>query len=276
MSKPRWAILIMLGILLVLWFVAGSPSFESCVSPQQNSDAQDALQKIISNLLIYRRCIGPFLHTNEGGITALSTVIIAIFTGILGGFTISLAKATKIAADAAADAAKAAVATDRARFYVVIKKHNISALIKWLNHYPSSETMPLNFEPKIEYTFKNYGKTPGIILEVSHGIASNVGVPDGPVYSVSGHMFSERMIAADAETETVTCDAPIMFQTIGDGLPITQGRCHVWFWGRVDYRDVFGQPQVHRFLMRYVRMGSGSAWPWGWQSYDHKHYNQST
>jgi hypothetical protein len=59
--------------------------------------------------------------------------------------------------------------------------------------------MPLSFEPKIEYVFKNYGKTPGIISELSHGLTVHPGPPD-PVYMVSSHTFMENMIAAGEAT----------------------------------------------------------------------------
>jgi hypothetical protein len=80
------------------------------------------------------------------------------------------------------------------------------------------------------------------------------------------------MIAAGTETETQRFDGPVLFDTIADGLPISTGQKQFWFYGRFDYEDVFGNPQVHRFLMRYVKTGLH----WGFQPYDYKHYNKST
>jgi hypothetical protein len=178
----------------------------------------------------------------------------------------------KISARAADESAKAAIAAERARFFIVIKKHNLDDILKSVGRYPNSPTMPLSpYEPSIEYVFKNYGKTPGIISEVSHGLAVHPGPPD-PVYTVSGHLFVENMIAAGEETELQKFDGPVLFHTVADGLPILTGQKHFWFYGRFDYEDVFGNPQVHRFLMRYVKTGLR----WGFQPYDYKHYNKST
>jgi hypothetical protein len=119
---------------------------------------------------------------------------------------------TKISARAADESAKAAVATERARFYIVIQGHNIDLLLQTLGRYPNSPTMPLSFEPTIQYAFKNYGKTPGIIREVSHGLQVHSGPPD-PVYTVSKHLFIENTIAAGQETEGQKFDGPVLFQT---------------------------------------------------------------
>jgi hypothetical protein len=177
----------------------------------------------------------------------------------------------RIAARAADDSAKAAIATERARFYIVINAHNLESFLKAAGRYPNSPTMPFSFGPIIEYAFKNYGKTPGIIKEVSHGLSVNEGPPD-PVYTVSKHLFVENMIAAGGTTEAQKFDGPTLFRNIETAMPVIQGQAHFWFYGRFDYEDVFGNPQVHRFFMRYVKIGLN----WGFQPYDHKHYNEST
>jgi hypothetical protein len=228
--------------------------------------------------------------------TVIATVAIAWFTFILkrstdklwdaGERQLQLAKETSnrqaveiqnqidIAREsnrAAQKSADAAVAAERARFYIVIKSHNLENFLQTAGRFPNSPTMPFSFEPVVEYAFKNYGKTPRIISEVSHGMIVHRGPPD-PVYSVSGHLFVENMIAAGALTEIQKFDGPVLFNKIDDAMPILMGQAHFWFHGRFDYEDVFGNAQVHRFLMRYVKTGL----EWGFQPYDHKHYNKST
>jgi hypothetical protein len=83
MSIFRWALFFALCVAAIIWFVVGSPSFEACINQSQAPDTQDGLEKIISSLLLYRRCVGPFLYANETTITSLSTLIIAIFTAYL-------------------------------------------------------------------------------------------------------------------------------------------------------------------------------------------------
>ncbi|MHC2839797.1 hypothetical protein [Bradyrhizobium diazoefficiens] len=240
--------------------------------------------------------IGQHLDLVSAFITAIATAFIARYTLTLkrstdklwdaGEKQFALARETsdrqnvevqhqidiaKEAGRAAQKSADAAVAAERARFYVVIKKHNLADFLSLAGMYPNSPTMPYSFEPVIEYAFKNYGKTPGIISEVSHGLIVHEAPPD-PVYQVSDHLFVENMIAAGETTETQKFDGPVLFDTIADALPILTGQKHFWFCGRFDYTDVFGNPQVHRFFMRYVKTGL----QWGFQPYDHKHYNQSS
>lgn len=249
------------------------------------------------NLLSYAlHIVGTTLDTYNGLITAIATAFIAWFTLSLrrstdklwdaGDKQFDLAKETsdrqsveiqnqidiaREANRAAQKSADAAVATERARFYIVIKQHNIEEFLSKVGRYPNSPTMPFSFEPSIEYSFYNYGKTPGIVSEVSHGLVVHEGPPD-PVYAVSDHLFVEHMIAARERTEYQKFDGPILYDTIADGLPLLTGQKHFWFYGRFDYEDVFGNPQVHRFMMRYVRVGRA----WGFQPFDYKHYNQSS
>lgn len=260
---------IFLGAMLAVAIFAMGALFSSSTSPSRDNKAKNGAEN--GRAQIEKR---PLL--GEDKITDWLLVIfnfgLVVSTILLWRVTKNAADATRVAADSAKESADAAVAAERARFYVVIKTHNVFELISQLDRFPNSPTMPLSFEPKIEYAFKNYGKTPGIILEVAHGLSTNVGPPDYPVYVGADYIFSEHMIAADGETEVLTFDGPIMFQTQADGPPLIHGQSNFWFWGRFDYRDVFGRPQVHRFLLRYVRIGRD----WGWQPYDHKHYNQST
>ena len=234
---------------------------------------------------------------NAGTITALATAAIAWFTLTLrrstdklwkaGEQQFTLAKETsqrqaveienqidiaREANRAAQKSADAAVASERARFYIVVKRHNLNEILRAIGQFPNSPTMSLApHAASIEYSFKNYGKTPGIISEVSHGLEVHHGPPD-PVYAVSDHLFVEHMIAAGGYTEQQKFDGPILFDTVADGLPLVNGEKHFWFYGRFDYEDVFGNPQVHRWLIRYVKTGL----KWGFQPYDYKHYNKSS
>ncbi len=56
------------------------------------------------------RALVDFFQTYNGAVTAVATVVIAAFTTILGIFTVSLARSTKTAANAAAKATKTAQA----------------------------------------------------------------------------------------------------------------------------------------------------------------------
>lgn len=125
----------------------------------------------------------------------------------------------------------------------------------------------------INYHFKNYGKTPGIVREISHGVALSPHPPD-PVYQVIAQAPTENMIAPSGRTDTQTCIKQISVNSIADALLLENGSTHIWFYGRFDYDDVItNEPQVHRFYFRYVRL---EAHRFRLQAIDHRHYNEST
>jgi len=55
-------------------------------------------------------------------------------------------------------------------------------------------------------------------------------------------------------------------------LPIRQNNKALWVYGYVEYADVFGDLHTHRFYFRTVAVGERGSF----QSFDYKHYNQST
>ena len=169
------------AILLIGWIVHSSQAFQACINETESSAARE--------FWLYRRCLGAYAIDKNAAITALGTVAVAIFTAILGGFTVSLSKSTRVAAEAAQKAADAAFAAERARFFVVIDKHNLTEIAKLVESSGANENIgiPGGDNICITYRFKNYGKTPAIVVEVGTGIAYSEEIP-GPVWhNWAGH-----------------------------------------------------------------------------------------
>jgi hypothetical protein len=88
-------------LLLSFWMVSGSESFQSCRAGEK-SDFQDAVfQKPAAPAppeqsdTSVESCLDYFLEENEPGITALSVILITLFTGVLAISTIGLWNSTK-------------------------------------------------------------------------------------------------------------------------------------------------------------------------------------
>ena len=81
---------------------------------------------IIERLHMNVTCAGDFTDKKQGAITAVATIIIALFTAILGSFTIGLARATKIAAIAAKQNAQGLIDAERAHLYPIMKSENLT------------------------------------------------------------------------------------------------------------------------------------------------------
>ena len=106
-SKLRWWLrkgrvwIVAAGMLLLgLWIVGGSESFQSCREGDR-PDFQDAAFYKTADVLepaagdSLQACLGYFLEENTTVITALSLLLTALFTGILSLATVRLWDSTK-------------------------------------------------------------------------------------------------------------------------------------------------------------------------------------
>jgi hypothetical protein len=174
---------------------------------------------------------------------------------------------------AAQKSADAAIATERARLYVVIE-HNFLRCVEAAKAWDGplqqeGRLLPFDIQPMAGIRFKNYGKTPAIIIEVGTGIVYADTPPD-PVWDVK--VVNENIIAPGDHTEKFgTLMSGQM--TMAQAEKIRTGESNIWIYGYASYEDVFGQGQVHRFFQRLVRV---NQFRYVLQAYDYKHYNYST
>jgi hypothetical protein len=103
-----------------------------------------------------------FWATVALSVIAFFQFVIFIWQGIQLRRTVG---ATNSSAKAAQESADAVVAEERARFYVVIAGHDLNRFIQTARRYPNSEGMGMSGDVRIDYSFKNYGKTPGVCTE---------------------------------------------------------------------------------------------------------------
>jgi hypothetical protein len=109
----------------------------------------------------------------------LYTLVLAVFTALLafvsiyqGVLLLRADKTARVAADAAKRSADAAFAAERARFFIVIDSHNLSQVI---GNVESHGILASGENFSIKYRFQNYGKTPGIIKELTLNLAFGAG-----------------------------------------------------------------------------------------------------
>lgn len=176
-------------------------------------------------------------------------------------------------AEAAQKAADAAVATERARFYVVIEDNFLECINRaaaWDGPIDQeARTLPMDAQPMAGITFKNYGKTPGLVADVSTGIVYSETIPT-PIFDEK--VVMENIIAPGDSTEK--------FGTLISGLlsmaeakNVREGKGTIWVFGTIGYDDVFGKRQRHNFFQRLARV---SQFRYVLQAYDHEHYNRSS
>jgi hypothetical protein len=119
--------------------------------------------------------IGDFIHTYKDEITALSTLVIAIFTTILGCFTISVARSTRIAAGAADLSARAAVAIE----LPIIR---IEPVGFGFGNSQEGDKPRIHFVAVNDLIFSNLGRTKAFPIEVQCGWFVGDKLPDRPTY----------------------------------------------------------------------------------------------
>ena len=100
----------------------------------------------------------------------------------------------------------------------------------------------MDAQPQAGITFKNYGKTPGIVADVSTGIIYSETIP---IRVFDEKVVMENIIAPGESTER--------FGTIINGLlsmvlakKVRSGEGTIWVFGTIGYEDVFGKPQSNR------------------------------
>lgn len=160
---------------------------------------------------------------------------------------------------------------ERAQVFVVVGEHNLPDAVKVFTRYPNSPTMhvgPLQSEISVSYTFKNYGKTPALLREISSRLVYFKKLPAYPYYIASDAILKEYMLAPNDTIVLPHCRLEDM--TKEDASTVVHAYSYIWFYGRVIYDYNFGKRHEHRFLWRYG--GAHGFRP----NYEHKHYVKNT
>lgn len=277
-TSVAFVALVMAAICYVFW---SSLDFQQCVKSNatNNPDSQNLEESIaafIGMVPTYRHCVGAYVTDKNPVITAIGTVVVAFFTTVLGIFTISLARSTRIAANAAKESADALAQSERAHFFVIIKEQTIEGLIVPIRRFietseqkDGTEIIGCEQTTKVHCVFKNYGKTPAIVKEISLRLAYFENLPSEPVYVARDTVLSEFMVAAGDETDVQPCELETRL-TRHQANRVVHAYSYIWFYGRIVYDDIFGKEHEHRFLWRYG--GAHGFRP----NHEHKKYIENT
>jgi hypothetical protein len=205
-----------------------------------------------------------FLEMTTADPIALYTALLTLFTAILATFTIWLAVSTKDlrdfaeqqssdmkeslrisaeAADAAKDQARAAQVANETSRAILRARIDISE--------SNIERVSLGLSPEVYGKIKNSGQSPAINARVKYSIA----IQDYPLKSelTAGDALgppSTSDIGAGVETQF-----SMKLNAILDQPRITalQTKTHaIYFFGQVDYSDIFGDPHSKKFVLFYT------------------------
>lgn len=171
------------------------------------------------------------------------------------------AKLTKEAADAAAKGARAAelnaeavIDAERARIFVSVDRDttdSIRAAARYVNS-PEMDTGTISTNVGLFYSFKNYGKTPAILKEISHQIVLAPELAKLREYVPIAPLPLEHILGPSERTpdETLTCNLGRKI-TVGEAKQIQTLNNTVWFYGYISYDDTFGFGRELRYIFHY-------------------------
>jgi hypothetical protein len=241
-------------IALATWLLVGLPLL---YLPRESHESAQSLWVPTDSVGLYTLVLAVF------------TALLAVVSGVQGFLLLRADKTARIAADAAKRSADAAFAAERARFFIVIESHNLRQII---GNVESRGILASGENFSIKYRFRNYGKTPGIIKELTLNSMIAAAPPDPPSHSFVSKDFPERMIGANGSTPE-DWYGPVTTPELSQVQAIGGNSSRFWFYGRLYYDDVFGNQQVHRFYFRGNRTIGGE---YVLQPFEYKDHNKST
>lgn len=254
--------LLALGGLLVVWTVSISPSFQSCVTNQQNASAHSPINDYVVS---HWRCGLHFLYGLRDGITAIATVFIAIFTLTLWRSTSGLVDAAaKQSADtqAAIEASnRNAVAAERlAQTAITSNQISVTNAERQLRAYVTVQevTMHVHRHPdrvgvyndqlvpgnphtyRFSVILKNGGATPAVNGRINISCEKfNGRIPENFAFP-SSQLFGNALIGPQVvwHSPSVTVGATELQD------PAVPAERYLWGW--IEYDDIFSGSFRHR------------------------------
>jgi hypothetical protein len=167
------------------------------------------------------------------------------------------AQATKVSADAALMNAKSAIESERAYLHVILTHDGVG-----MGYGGKASELPLDTAGQIaqrlsvQFTLKNFGKTPAVLKEFSHHLRHDTEewpklaeyTPDlttkMPVVLGANDSLPDKIVSFASPTVTA---AEHKSAFIGDTA--------IWFYGYAIYDDVFGREIEYRFRWKFSDIG---------------------
>jgi hypothetical protein len=228
-----------------------SQKFESCITNarthEKAKDAHDQGTIFLGELIGYRHCFGAYVNDHSAAITTLANVLIAIFTAVLGSFTISLARSTRIAAEAAktsAVSAKMALEQTSSPYLDVTISLKDAVIHNLPGHAPVIDFVGTDFA---QYVIQNYGQGAAIVLEIYQCCIRSGGIP-GPIpFPPLQSPTLKKGFSIGGQKES----APIPVGFPDGGIENLKSDPAVWIGLQIRYRDVFRKQYLSSYCAAF-------------------------
>lgn len=186
--------------------------------------------------------LGDFIHAYHEEVNALSTVAIAIFTAILGIFTINLSNSTRIAAEAAKLNADAVVRVELP--FLALRR---AFLICAGQAVPIGSPLPPEFEATIAFT--NWGRSNAEIIKGCIERSVTDKLPPTPDYKNVAPYAPGIAVGNRADIPLdVSCKIKLTPAEIAE---IDTGQKKLWVFGFIGFKDFLGDPHESAFCLKW-------------------------
>jgi hypothetical protein len=224
----RAVVLFALPVLLCVWVLQGSPSFQKCVQDKDVSGdnaTRDYLTTFTTRANIVRDCLGDFVHDWKDETLVVFTIILALST-------IFLWVATRDLVNGAEKTAK-----QQLRAYVGVAGIDIKKVIA-------------NERPVISLAIQNFGQTPA--YGVHYWLDSIVAEKDAVRLKFDAQTFSGKSVLNPGDNFRIISTAvkPLTSVQVDQVLADTQ---RIFLQGEIRYWDVF--KKYRKTLFRHETAG---------------------
>jgi hypothetical protein len=223
--KRYWAGTVLVLVVIVIGYgISRSSSFQTCIAHHKQyavyQEHQEggplAFKWVWRNAKVLVRCAADFTDANHGPLTALGTILLAIFTTTLWWATRTLVRH-------APQIERAYISAGGLRRFVA-QPTNVAG------QYVLTDTR------QFEFHVNNYGKTKGTVFQLGWGFCESTSVPNiEPVYQTK-YFRSDINPGASG----------VLFEKIN----IPQNLIDPAVYGRVFYETIFGDRFSSGFLYR--------------------------
>jgi len=224
LRRRKIASWIFVGVILVscCWLLFSSDEYHRFACEARDNYPDQSLDKGNFNVVVvfkaYATCLGSFFDAHDGAITALATVLLAIFT-------VNLAVATSRLKDISARQVKMASETERPWLFIERVK---------VMRRPDARTDPVDPNSwMVSFLWRNIGRSPALIEECIFNIAPKADLPDIPNYEGAQKLGCQSSIAVGGQLETKpeVGPGPVLRTKDGKAIELT-------IYGKLTYKEL--------------------------------------
>jgi hypothetical protein len=264
--KPTTGIVIGLILFAIAWLDSLPTPPCKPVKPTSETEQQTASPKnsCPTSIGFEITKIRASIHNNRDDITAVSTFAIAVFTIILGVFTVRLAKSNRIAANAADLNARAAIAIELPIIQIAADKVGFGTA--------TENDRRFDYFWVSELIFSNLGRTKAFPIEIQCGWTEGGSLPKVPRYTYTKQFQIGVIFEPNTPNPSQFNYTDLLFESdLGFYNRVREKKVRLWFYCSLVYLDFMQSRHEAGFCWERIEsFGAGILSPDSTPAYNRK------